>query len=79
MAKTIAITDELDDLITTAIAAKTGNLPGTSDNDAGAAEGMQKKTPEIIGGSSRAGDRGRTGDVQLGKRRKPSSASFRKR
>src|SRR6266542_3783760 len=40
---------------------------GTLSSDEDDAVTAQKKAPEIIGGSSRAGDRGRTGDVQLGK------------
>jgi integrase len=70
------VADDLDALIddaaeraasARALVTKTRNPPGTFD-EPNLSSGMpQKKTPEIIGGSSRAGDRGRTGDVQLGK------------
>ena len=70
------VAEELDELISEAeeraavsraTPSQIRNLPGTFDDAENDAEDAQKKTPEIIGGSSRAGDRGRTGDVQLGK------------
>jgi integrase len=57
--------DELDDLI--ADASETRNPPGTldySETDVGL---TRRKNPDFSLPSSRAGDRGRTGDVQLGK------------
>jgi hypothetical protein len=66
-AKTRDIACELDELTSDAIAAKTGNLSGTLPSDRAHALTAQKKTPDTLGGSGRAGDRGRTGDVQLGK------------
>jgi hypothetical protein len=47
--------------------AQTRNLPGTFQVDETDIAHAQKETPDESGASSRAGDRGRTGDVQLGK------------
>jgi hypothetical protein len=41
--------------------------PGTFGEARIVSEELTSKSPEIIGASVRAGDRGRTGDVQLGK------------
>src|SRR5262245_58572343 len=54
--KTSDIADELDELISDATAARTGN-PASSRRQH---RNRSKKTPEILGASSRAGDRGRT-------------------
>ncbi len=51
-AKTTTVTDELDEMIADATAAKTGNLPGTLPDHEHDADAAQKKTPEIIGGFS---------------------------
>jgi integrase len=70
------VAEELDGMITAAeeraakardAGSQTRNLPGTFEVDESRPSKPKKETPEILGGSSRAGDRGRTGDVQLGK------------
>ena len=69
------IADELDALIGKASERaaerrstfQTRDLPGTFDEPEDDADTAQKKTPDQSGGFRRAGDRGRTGDVQLGK------------
>jgi hypothetical protein len=63
---------ELDDLID-AGAAENGNLAGTLADDEPDAATVKTKSPVVTGLSARAGDRGRTGDVQLGKLRKGST------
>jgi hypothetical protein len=74
--KATVVADELDSLIGEATerasqrrntALQKRNLPGTFGIDRDDAVDSLRKTPDIIGGSSKAGDRGRTGDVQLGK------------
>jgi hypothetical protein len=82
------VAEELDNLISEAeeratkardTALQNPNLPGTLESDETDADREKKETPDESGASVRAGDRGRTGDVQLGKRRQRFSASFRKR
>jgi hypothetical protein len=64
---------ELDALISDAKRGRTRNLPGTFDHDASNDVLDDEKSPDESGPSGRAGDRGRTGDVQLGKLRKRSA------
>ena len=58
---------ELDALIADARHPETRNLPGTLADTETNAVTSKRKSPGIPGLSPRAGDRGRTGDVQLGK------------
>ena len=58
---------ELDALIRDARGVETRNLPGTFDEDDANDVLTKEKSPDESGPLSRAGDRGRTGDVQLGK------------
>ena len=46
---------------------QTRNLPGTFESDQTDDARAKNETPDESGASKRAGDRGRTGDVQLGK------------
>ena len=57
---------DLDELIE-AGGGENGNLAGTLPDDESNAVAPTKKSPDRAGPSGRAGDRGRTGDVQLGK------------
>ena len=59
--------DELDALIADAQDPPTRNPPGTFGEDNEDVVLSERKSPVIPGLSVRAGDRGRTGDVQLGK------------
>jgi integrase len=70
------VAEELDELISEAeeraaasraTPSQTRNLPGTFESDETDAARAKKETPDESGASVRAGDRGRTGDVQLGK------------
>jgi len=58
---------ELDALISDAKRGRTRNLPGTFDDDPTNDVTDDEESPDESGPSERAGDRGRTGDVQLGK------------
>ncbi len=59
------IADELDELITNAGNRNPTGTPSVSDTDT--QEPHLKKAPAVSALRQRAGDRGRTGDVQLGK------------
>jgi hypothetical protein len=70
------VAEELDSMISKAeeraarardTALQNRNLPGTFESDETDASRVKKETPDESGASVRAGDRGRTGDVQLGK------------
>jgi hypothetical protein len=75
-AKAQVVADELDSLIGDAAERATArrnsalqkrNLPGTFDSDETDAARAKNETPDESRASMRAGGRGRTGDVQLGK------------
>ena len=58
---------KLDTLISDARKARTRNLPETLDENATNNVPADEESSDRSAASSRAGDRGRTGDVQLGK------------
>ena len=63
-----AVTDEIDAMIEGREKSETGNLPGTphlGPSDDRKPEGQEVQSAQAV--RQRAGDRGRTGDVQLGK------------
>ena len=63
-----AVADELDELIREREESETGNPPGTFPLTRSEPESPENKKALVAQGlSERAGDRGRTGDVQLGK------------
>ncbi|MEO6027806.1 MAG: hypothetical protein ABIR79_13150 [Candidatus Binatia bacterium] len=66
---------ELDDMVE-AHGIENGNLAGTFADDEPTFVTPTKKSPDESGPSSRAGDRGRTGDVQLGKELKANAQDF---
>ncbi len=67
---------ELDALISDAKRGRTRNLPGTFGDDAANDVTADEESPDESGPSERAGDRGRTGDVQLGKEMKAKVQDF---